>query len=402
MLNKNNYWIAVIAVALGYFVDLYDILLFSTVRKPSLLAIGIPEDQLLEVGLQLQNWQLFGMLLGGILMGVLADKKGRLSILFASIFIYSAANILNAFVTDVSQYTILRFITGIGLAGELGVGITLVSENVPKNKRTIATMIISAFGLLGGAVAAMVASKMPWQTSYIVGGTMGLLLLAFRYSVKESHLFESLKEKSVSKGNFLNLITKRESLKKFIFCIFSGAPGMFFTAFYVTLAPEFAKSFGLGNVTTAQVLLYYMLAYSAFDVVGNLISKILNSRKYTILLFCGIQIFAILNLFVLKPLTVNSFIVKYIILGASLGYIGVVVTNIAEQFGTNLRATATSSATNLLRALTIPGTWLFTFLNPTMGIEKAGMTVGLVFVFLSAFSILQLKDNFENNLEFNE
>jgi MFS transporter, putative metabolite:H+ symporter len=402
MLNKNNYWIAVIAVALGYFVDLYDILLFSTVRKPSLLAIGVPENQLLEVGLQLQNWQLFGMLLGGILMGVLADKRGRLSILFASIFIYSVANILNAYVTDVTQYTILRFITGIGLAGELGVGITLVSENVPKDKRTIATMIISAFGLLGGAVAAMVASKMPWQTSYIVGGTMGLLLLAFRYSVKESALFENLKEKSVSKGNFLHLITQKESLKKFIFCIFSGAPGMFFTAFYVTLAPEFAKSFGLGNVTTAQVLLYYMLAYSAFDVVGNLISKLLNSRKLTILLFCGIQVFAILNLFILKPTTVDGFIIKYVILGASLGYIGVVVTNIAEQFGTNLRATATTSATNLLRALTIPGTWLFTFLNPTMGIEKAGMTVGLVFVLLSVFSILQLKDNFENNLDFNE
>jgi MFS transporter, putative metabolite:H+ symporter len=402
MINKNNYWIAVIAVALGYFVDLYDILLFSTVRKPSLLAIGIPENQLLEVGLQLQNWQLFGMLLGGILMGVLADKKGRLSILFASIFIYSLANILNAFVTDVTQYTILRFITGIGLAGELGVGITLVSENVPKNKRTIATMIISAFGLLGGAVAAMVASKMDWQTSYLVGGTMGLLLLVFRYSVKESHLFESLRGKSVAKGNFLQLITQKESLKKFVFCIFSGAPGMFFTAFYVTLAPEFAKSFGLGNVTTAQVLLYYMLAYSAFDVVGNLISKLLNSRKKTILLFCGIQVFAILNLFIFKPTTVDAFILKYVILGASLGYIGVVVTNMAEQFGTNLRATATTSATNLLRALTIPGTWLFTYLNPLMGIEKAGMTVGLVFVLLSAFSILQLKDNFENNLEFNE
>jgi MFS family permease len=366
------------------------------------LAIGIPENQLLDVGLQLQNWQLFGMLVGGILMGILADKKGRLSILFASIFIYSLANILNAFVTDVTQYTILRFITGVGLAGELGVGITLVSENVPKNQRTIATMIISAFGLLGGAVAAMVASKMDWQTSYIVGGTMGLLLLVFRYSVKESTLFEGLKEKSISKGNFLQLITQKESLKKFVFCIFSGAPGMFFTAFYVTLAPEFAKSFGLGNVTTAQVLLYYMLAYSAFDVVGNMISKLLYSRKKTILLFCIIQAFSILNLFILKPTNVDGFIIKYVILGASLGYIGVVVTNMAEQFGTNLRATATTSATNLLRALTIPGTWLFTYLNPLMGIEKAGMTVGLVFVCLSVFSILQLKDNFENNLEFNE
>jgi MFS transporter, putative metabolite:H+ symporter len=401
-MNKNNNWIAVVAVALGYFVDLYDILLFSTVRKPSLLAIGIPENQLQDVGLSLQNWQLFGMLVGGILMGMLADKKGRLSILFASIFIYSVANILNAFVANIPQYIFLRFITGVGLAGELGVGITLVSENLPKNQRTLATMVISAFGLSGGAVAALVASKMNWQVSYLVGGGMGLLLLVFRYSIRESHLFEGLRGQFVAKGDFLQLLTKTESLKKFVFCILSGAPGMFFTAFYVTLAPEFAKSFGLGNVTTPQVLLYYMLAYSFFDVVGNVISKLIKSRKSTILFFCGIQAFAIVNLFVFKPTTVDAFIFKYVVLGASLGYIGVVVTNIAEQFGTNIRATATTSATNLLRALTIPGTWLFTFLHPSMGIEKAGMTVGLVFVFLSVVSILQLKDNFENSLDFNE
>jgi MFS transporter, putative metabolite:H+ symporter len=401
-MNKSNHWIAVIAVALGYFVDLYDILLFSTVRRPSLLAIGVPEDQLQDVGLTLLNWQLFGMLLGGILMGMLADKKGRLSILFASIFIYSIANFLNAFVSSVPEYAILRFITGLGLAGELGVGVTLVSENLPKNKRTIATMIISAFGLLGGAAAAMVAAKMDWQTSYLVGGGMGLILLVFRYSVRESQLFEGLSGQQVSKGNFLQLVTNKESLKKFIFCIFSGAPAMFFTAFYVTLAPEFAKSFGLEGVSTPQVLLYYMLAYAFFDVVGNLISKLLKSRKMTILLFCGVQVFAILNLFVFKPATVNAFIFKYIILGASLGYMGVIVTNIAEQFGTNLRATATTSATNLLRALTIPGTWLFTYLIPSIGTLNAGMTVGLVFVLLSVFSILQLRDNFENNLDFNE
>lgn len=401
-MNKNNYWIAVIAVALGYFVDLYDILLFSTVRRPSLLAIGVPEEQLQAVGLTLLNWQLFGMLVGGILMGMLADKKGRLSILFTSIFIYSIANLLNAFVSSVPEYAMLRFVTGLGLAGELGVGVTLVSENLPKNKRTIATMIISAFGLLGGAVAAMVASKMNWQTSYIVGGVMGLVLLTFRYSIRESQLFEGLREHNISRGNFFDLITKKESLKKFIYCIFSGAPAMFFTAFYVTLAPEFAKSFGLGDVSTPQVLLYYMLAYAFFDVVGNLISKMIQSRKMTILFFCLVQVFAILNLFVLKPATVDAFIIKYIILGASLGYVGVIVTNMAEQFGTNLRATATTSATNLLRALTIPGTWLFTYLTPSLGLENAGMTVGLVFVLLSAFSIIQLKDNFENNLDFNE
>ena len=401
-MNKTNHWIAVVAVALGYFVDLYDILLFSAVRRPSLLAIGIPESQLQDVGLSLQNWQLFGMLLGGVLMGILADKKGRLSILFASIFIYSIANILNAFVSTVTEYAMLRFITGLGLAGELGVGITLVSENIPKHQRTMATMLISAFGLSGGAVAALVASKMDWQTSYLVGGVMGITLLVFRYSIRESQLFEGLQGQHVSKGNFWQLLTQIKSLKKFVFCILSGAPAMFFTAFYVTLAPEFAKAFGLDNITTPQVLLYYMLAYAFFDIVGNLFSKFIQSRKITILIFCGIQVFAIINLFVFAPVTVEDFIIKYVILGASLGYMGVVVTNITEQFGTNLRATATASATNFLRALTIPGTWLFSCFIPSMGLLNAGMTVGLIFVGLSTFSILQLRDNFENNLDFTE
>ena len=398
----NKHWIAVLAVALGYFVDLYDILLFSAVRRPSLLAIGVPENQLQDVGLSLLNWQLFGMLVGGILLGIFADKKGRLSVLFASIFIYSIANILNAFVGSVEQYAVLRFITGLGLSGELGVGITLVSENLPKNQRTIATMVISAFGLFGGSVAAMVASKMDWQISYLVGGGMGLLLLLFRYKVRESTLFESNHGGSIAKGDFIQMLRHGKSLKKFLLCIFSGAPAMFFTAFYVTLAPEFAEAFGIQGVSAAHILLYYMMSVAFFDIIGNLLSKLLKSRKITIFIFCAIQVLALINLFVFPPKTVDSFLGKYILLGASMGYIGVVVTNIAEQFGTNLRATATTSATNLIRALTIPGTLLFSYLSPSIGIVHAGLGVGLLFVLVSLVSMMQLRDNFENDLDFNE
>lgn len=400
--TKNNYWLAVIAVALGYFVDLYDLLLFSTVRKASLISLNIEQEKLTDIGLSLQNWQLFGMLVGGILIGVYADKKGRLSLLFVSIFIYSIANLFNAYVTSVPMYKCLRFIAGLGLAGELGVGITLATEIVPKHLRTIATMIISAFGLLGGVAAALVATKTTWQNAYIVGGVIGLLLLIFRFSLRESLIFQNLIKTDIIRGSLSELFLKSNTFKRFVLCIFSGSPGLFFTAFYVTLAPEFGEVLGIRGVKTADVLFYYMISLAFFDIVANLLSKLIKSRKKTILIFCIIQIIAVVNLLYNKPQSINDFIISYIILGASLGYWGVVITNIAENFGSEIRATATTSATNFIRALTIPGVWLYTFLAENLNKTSAGLIVGLIFISFSIISTLMLKDNFEKSLDFNE
>ena len=144
--NHSIFNIAVIVAALGYFVDIYDLLLFGIIRLPSLQSLGLSLDQAKITGENILMWQMFGLLIGGIIWGVMGDKKGRLSVLFGSIILYSIANIANGFVQNEMQYSIIRFIAGIGLAGELGAGITLVSELTPKEKRGIATSMVAGIG----------------------------------------------------------------------------------------------------------------------------------------------------------------------------------------------------------------------------------------------------------------
>ena len=217
-------WLLVIVTSLGYFCDVYDILLFSAVRKASLIAIGVPETELANVGLSLLNWQLAGMLVGGLLWGVFADKRGRMVVLFGSIIAYSVATFANAFVSSVGMYAVMRFVAGVGLAGELGVGVTLISEVLEKHKRSYGVAILASFGMLGGVVAALVASKMTWQTSYMVGGVMGLALLLFRVSVADSEMFKKVYASSIGKGNILQLLGNKSLLVKYILCVLVGAP----------------------------------------------------------------------------------------------------------------------------------------------------------------------------------
>lgn len=273
-------WLLITVVSLGYFCDVYDILLFSAVRRPSLMAIGVPAEQMADVGLTLLNWQLVGMLLGGIFWGVLADKKGRRTVLFASILAYSIATFCNGFVSSVETYKWFRFIAGFGLAGELGIGVTLITEVIPKEKRSYAVSILASFGMLGGILAALVAAKMPWQTSYMVGGGMGVLLLLFRLSVADSPMFKKIYASSIGKGNLLQLFGKRELIKKYILCIAIGAPTYVFAGTFITLSPEFGLKLGLTKAPSAALaLLYFYIFLTIFDALSGILSKKLQSRK---------------------------------------------------------------------------------------------------------------------------
>ncbi|NCW12433.1 MAG: MFS transporter, partial [Chitinophagia bacterium] len=184
----------VFVAALGYFVDVYDLLLFTIVRQPSVLSIGSTMETIIVDSAHIINWQMSGLLIGGILWGVLGDKKGRLKVLFGSILLYSLANILTSFVQNVDQYAYCRFIGGIGLAGELGAGITLVSEMLPNNKRGIGTSMVAGIGLFG-AVFAYFTFKFTndWRLCYQIGGVLGFFLLILRVRVAESFMFESAK-----------------------------------------------------------------------------------------------------------------------------------------------------------------------------------------------------------------
>jgi MFS family permease len=396
--------LVIAVVALGYFVDVYDILLFSIVRTKSLNAIGITDPHMLtDIGLSLLNWQLFGMLVGGIAWGIIADKFGRRSILFGSIILYSLATFGNAFVTNVDQYTIMRFIAGLGLAGELGVGIALIAETVPKNMRTISTTIVASFGMLGGVAAAFIAGKMNWQTSYMVGGLMGLILFIFRFNVPDSVLFAKMSKGGVSRGNFFKLLATGKSLKKYLLSIFAGAPTYVFAGLFITLSPEYGKALGLENAPSAgTAVIYFYIFLTVFDMLSGLISKYLKSRKKVLYLFLLFQSITVI-IFLYIPLnSASDFYFRCGLVGGSLGFWTIIVTNAAEQFGTNLRATVSSSVPNLARAIAIPFILLFKEIKPSMGIVSAGAAIAGLSILIAFVSVVMLKERFENDLDFTE
>jgi MFS family permease len=397
-------WIIVLFVALGYFVDVYDILLFSAVRKPSLTDIGVADLDQANIGLTLLNWQLFGMLVGGLAWGVWGDKKGRRAVLFGSIIMYSLATFGNAFVTSVEMYKVMRFVAGFGLAGELGAGIALITESVDRNRRTYATTIVASAGMLGGVTAALVASKMHWQTSYIVGGVMGIVLLIFRLSVSDSELFKKVYNSSIGKGNLLQLFGKKKLLTRYLLCILVGAPSYVLAGTFITLAPEFGQKLGLTTKPSgATALLYFYVALTTFDALSGLLSKYLKSRKKALYIFFGFQFISVILYLFVPVQSLSDFYLRCGLIGGSLGFWTIVVTNAAEQFGTNLRATVSTSVPNFARGLQIPFSFLYKSLAVSLGsIIYAGATVAILSVLVGVVAVVFLKDKFENSADYIE
>lgn len=395
-------WLAITVVSFGYFVDLYDLMLYSIVRKTSLLSIGVSKESLTNIGIDLMNWQLVGLVLGGLLWGIWADKKGRVSVLFLSILTYSIANIANAYITSVEGYSICRILAGIGLAGELGVGLTLLSETVAPSKRTIAGMLVTAFGMLGGALAALVASRIPWQTAYLTGGGIGLVMLIVRYKIKESVLFQKSKENK-TKGNLLYIIKNKKLLLKYLACIFSGSTAFIFTGIFIALAPEFGKAVGVkAEISAGTAIFYYLISVAGADIFAGFLSKYLQSRKKVLILFILVQTLAVFLYLFYPSSTVEGFYFRCALLGVGVGYWGVLITNTAEQFGTNIRATVTTSMSNIIRGIAFPAGILFKNLIPKMGIIYSAAFVILFLLIISLLAVLSLKDKFETNLNYTE
>src|SRR5688572_14355 len=313
--------IPVIVAALGYFVDIYDLLLFSIVRITSLKSLGVADDQLLSQGIFLINSQMAGLLTGGIIWGIMGDKKGRLSVLFGSILLYSLANIGNGFVTTVDQYALLRFIAGVGLAGELGAGITLVSEVLPTRLRGYGTAIVASIGLLGAVVANFVAREFSWQVSYFIGGGLGLLLLITRVSVMESGIFLKVKEQVVERGNFFKLFTNRDRFTRFLSCIFIGLPIWYVIGILITFSHELAPAIGFtGKVVVGDAVMYSYLGLTAGDIASGLLSQWIKSRKKIVLLFILLTL-AFVLLYLYSPFTSSTFFyLCCFCLGFGIGY----------------------------------------------------------------------------------
>lgn len=414
----------IIVAALGYFVDIYDLVLFGVVKKESLdqiMSSSTPEARG-EMGKFLFNMQMLGMLIGGVLWGILGDKKGRIKVLFGSILLYSAANIINAFVTSIPVYTMVRIIAGIGLAGELGAGITLVSEMMPKEKRGYGTMIIVTFGALGAVVASLVGAKgesigiflesvfgMPfanWQVAYIVGGLMGLALLLLRIGTIESGMFSSIQsEKKVAKGDLSLIFRNRENLKKYIWCILVGVPIWYVIGLLVmNSADDFAPLLGVQGVSNGKAVMYAYIGLSAGDLISGLLSQLLRSRKkvvYIYLLFTFIL--TIIFLFFSQGISLNTYYVYCLLLGIASGYWAIFVTIAAEQFGTNIRSTAANTVPNFVRGSVNIIVGLFTILV-SFAIPKdvSALFVGILFLALAFYGAWKLKETFSKDLNYVE
>ena len=397
----------VIVAALGYFVDIYDLVLFSIIRVDSLKGIGITDPvAITDQGLQLLSMQMWGMLLGGVLWGVLGDKRGRLSVLFGSILLYSLANIANGFVQTVEQYGWLRLIAGIGLAGELGAGITLVAESLPKEKRGYGTMIVATVGVSGAMVAYLVGQQFGWRNAYFIGGGLGLALLALRAGVLESGMFESTKNTDVARGNFLSIFTNGTRFYKYLRCLLVGVPFWFLVGILITLAPEFGKQFGLtGPVTGGLSIFWCYFGITLGDFTSGAVSQWMRSRTRALRIFIVATASMVgVYLFALQGASPTTFYTVCFLIGYASGFWALFVTVAAEQFGTNLRSTVATTIPNFARGATVIIVPVFQYLKnqPALGMVGGAALIGAITLGLAFFSASTLPDTYAKDLNYVE
>lgn len=421
--SSNKIKFLIIVASLGYFVDIYDLVLFSVVKAESLLSILPNASELARAntGKMLFNSQMIGMLIGGLLWGVLGDKKGRVKVLFGSILLYSLANFANAFVQDIQTYQIIRVIAGIGLAGELGAGITLVAELMPKEKRGYGTMIIVTFGALGAVVASLVGDKgafigtfmsdvfqtkiLNWQVAYIVGGSMGFLLLLLRMRTLESGFFSSMQQEThLKKGDLRILFFNKKNAKKYLYCILVGIPIWYIIGLLVMNSKDdFGPLLGLSNVNNGKAVMFAYIGLSVGDLLAGILSQLLKSRKKVVYLYLAFT-FILANYFLIfgKGMSLDMYYFFCFLLGTGTGYWAIFVTIAAEQFGTNIRSTAANTVPNFVRGSVYLIVTFFGFLLSYFAKDVSAIIVGICCIGLALFGISQLKETFAKNLNYFE
>lgn len=391
-------WVA----GLGYFVDLFDIALFGVVRSASLLDIGVPQDQILAEGIYIYNAQMIGLMLGGILWGIWADKKGRLSVLFGSILMYSLGNLANVFVTDVHSYALCRFFTGFGLAGELGAAITLVAESLPKENRGLGTTVVATLGLLGSVTAAYVGQLMHWKTAYLVGGILGILLLFMRVRVFESGLFSKTQKETALLGS-MSLLLSRKRFSKYLRCILIGVPIYFATGVLFTFSPELTKDMNLSApITAGNALLWGSIGLALGDLLSGVISQFLQSRKKSVFICLLIALIGTIIYLNLKSVSVELIYFLCFLIGTAAGYWAVLVTMAAEQFGTNLRGTVATSVPNFVRGSATITVSAFGMLKNHVSLTSAALIVGGFCFSLAFLALYFMEETFHKDLDFVE
>lgn len=406
MTKKPDYGILSIPVivgALGYFVDIYDLLLFGIIRKSSLKDLGLSDQLVTSVGENIISVQMIGLLIGGVIWGIMGDKRGRLSVLFGSIVLYSLANIANGMVVNTTQYMIVRFIAGVGLAGELGAGITLVSELLSKEKRGIGTSLVAGIGLTGAVVAYFISKEFDWRICYYIGGGLGFLLLLLRISVFESGMYHEVKKQNVVRGNFFMFFNQRTRFKKYITSILIGLPTWFVIGVLVSFSDQFGKHLGLTkDINPGKAIMFAYVGISIGDVLIGLVSHWLKSRKKALFVFYGITV-----LFMILFFTQNGGSDERMYwlcggLGFGTGFWAIFVTMAAEQFGTNLRATAATTVPNVVRGALPLIIILFKSLRGAMPYLTAGIITAIIVMVIAIIAAATTHETFGKELNYVE
>ncbi len=393
----------VVVAALGYFVDVYDLLVFNIVRVPSLKDLGLSPEEVSLLGSKIYNWQQAGLLVGGILWGILADKRGRLSVLFGSIITYSIANILCGFVQSPDVYALLRFVAGVGLAGELGAGLTLVAEILPQKLRGYGSSIVASVGLLGAVVAFLTNNLFDWRTTYFVGGGLGVVLLLLRVGVIESGMFEKAKTKDRKRGSMFAFFNNGPRFWKYMRCIGVGVPTYFVIGVLATFSNEFGKALGVTpDIVAGKCVMYVFIGTVVGDMFSGVLSQWLQSRKKAIGIMTTMTLLGIAVYLYGGITKADTFYLVAGILGFSIGYIAMFLTATAESFGANLRGTATSTVANFVRATTLLTLTLYQYFKPTLGILGSGGLVAFLCFAVAYVSLFLMQETFHKDLDYVE
>lgn len=400
-LKKSPFNLAVFAAGLGFFVDAFDLFLFNIYRIPSLKELGLTDKQLTLTGENLLAIQMGGMILGGIVTGIIGDKKGRVSVLFGSILLYSICNIANAFVTDVNTYAVIRFLAGVGLAGELGAGITLVSETMTIEQRGYGTIFVATLGALGAVTAGLIGNIIPWRTAFFIAGCLGLLLLLLRMSSMESDLFKNRIQPEVRRGSFTLLFSSRKRMFTYFACILIGVPIWYSVGLLITLTPEITALKSITGIKLSTCFILFQTGITVGDLSSGILSQLLKSRKKILLLFMCLAILATIAHFS-KIYSGASLYTTSLLMGLGCGYLSVFVTTTAEHFGTNLRVLITATVTNFMRGAVTLLVPLHTWMESTLGIgliESLAIT-GIIVWTPALISAIALPDTFGKNLDY--
>ncbi|HNF96583.1 MAG TPA: MFS transporter [Pseudomonadota bacterium] len=395
-------FLVVVVAALGYFVDILDLFLFNVVRQPSLRDLGVSPADSLFWGMRLLNAQMVGVLVGAFVFGTLGDRLGRLRALYGSILIYSVGTLLNGLVDSVETYALCRLLAGFGLAGELGAAVTLVSETLPQSRRGLGTTLVAGFGLCGGVAAALLAEWLSWRTCYFVGGSAGLLLLLLRLSVAEPQMFVDVKQQSVRRGSLALLLATATRRRRFLQLLLIGLPVWFVAGIVIAFSPELSTALGTQGVTAARAVLISYIGVALGDLLCGVLSQVLKSRRRAMLWSLSLLLVLLLLLLRLHGLGLHGFYALCFGLGLSTGYWAVLVTTAAEKFGTNLRATVTTTVPNLVRASVIPLGLLYQQLVPTLGTVGSVRWLGGLCVAVAVVSLWLLPETYHRELAFLE